>query len=104
LETDPRNGLGIEGNKRADVDDFRVDSVLARQRRSRFERARHHEGKRDDRAVAAGPKDLRGSELVDDLALWHFALCRVEGLVLMEDDRVRVAHGGGHEADHVDGG
>src|SRR3984957_5606873 len=100
----PQNGLGIEGNERAPIDDFRVDSVLARQRRSRFERARDHERERDDCAVAASPKDLRGSELVDDLAVRHFALRRVEGLVLMEDDRVRVAHGRGHEANHVDGG
>ena len=72
--TEPKNGLRVERHKRAHVDDFRVDPMLALQGLRRFERARDHQGERDDRAVAAGAKDLRRSKRVDDLAVGHLAL------------------------------
>jgi hypothetical protein len=53
--------------------------------------ARHHRGERDDGDVAARPDRGRDPELVDDLAVGHLALGRVERLLLEEQHRVGVA-------------
>ena len=47
------------------------------------------------------PHDLGGAERVDDLAVRHLALGRIERLVLEEDHRIGIAHGGGQQADDV---
>ena len=67
----------------------------------RFERARHHQGERQDRGVLAGAQDFRGAECVDDLAVRHLALGGVERLVLEEDHRIGIAHRGREQPDHV---
>ncbi len=66
-----------------------------------FERARNHQGERQDGRVLAGAEDFRGAERVDDLAVRHLALGGVKRLVLEEDHRIGIAHGGGEQADHV---
>jgi hypothetical protein len=40
----------------------------------RLERARNHQGERQDGGVLAGRTILRGAERVDDLAVRHLAL------------------------------
>ena len=95
--------LRVERHKRAHVDHFRVDAVLALQDLGGFERARDHQRERDDRAVAAGAQDLRGSKRVDNLAVRHLALERVERLVLVKDHRIGIAHRRRHQPDDVDG-
>ena len=67
----------------------------------RLERARHHQGERQDGRILAGPRDRSGAEAVDDLAVRHLALNGVERFVLEEDHRVGVAHRCCHQPDHV---
>ncbi len=70
-------------------------------RSGRLQRARNHQGERQDGGVLARPHDLGGAKRVDDLAVRHLALHRIERLVLEEDHRVGIAHRGGKQADHV---
>ena len=53
-------------------------------------------------AVLAGAHDLGGAERVDDLAVRHLALGRVERLVLEEDHRIGIAHRRRQQADDVE--
>ena len=73
----------------------------ALQRLGRCQRARHHQRQRHDGRVLAGPHDLGGAERVDDLAVRHFALGRIERLVLEKDHRIGIAHRGRQQADDV---
>ena len=98
----PENRERVERHQRPHVDDLCVDAVLARKRFRCLQSARDHEGKSYDRAVAAGAEDLRGSKPVYYLAVRHVALERVERLVLVKDNGVGVAHGGGHQTYHID--
>ncbi len=52
----------------------------------------HHQGERDNRAIATRPDDAGNAEFVDMLAVGHLALGGVERLVLKEDDRIVIAH------------
>ena len=67
----------------------------------RLERARHHQRERQDGGVLAGAHDLGGAERVDDLAVRHLALGRIERLVLEEDHRIGIAHRRREQPDHV---
>ena len=93
--------LGVERHKRAHVDHLRVHAVVALQDLGGLERARHHQRERDDRAVAASTQNFGRSERVDDLAIRHFALDRVERLVLVKDHWIRIAHRRSHQPDDV---
>ena len=66
--------LRVERDQRAQVDDLRIDAVFACKRLRCFKSARDHQSESDDRAVAAGAKDLCGSKRVNDLAVRHVAL------------------------------
>ncbi len=93
--------LGVERHQRAHVDNFAVDAVFRLELLRRRERARHHQRERQDGRVLARPRDRRGAERVDDLAVRHLALGRIERLVLEEDHRIGIAHRRRHQADHV---
>ena len=93
--------LRVERHQRAHVDNLAVDAVFRLELLRRRKRARHHQREREDGGVLARAHDLRGAERVDDLAVRHLALGRVERFMLEEDHRIGIAHGGGEKADHV---
>ena len=96
------NGPGIERHQRTNVDHFAVDAVFAFKRFGSGERARHHQGERDNGAIRTLAHDLGGAERVDDLAVGHFAFGGVERFMFEEDDRIGIAHGSGQQTDDIE--
>src|SRR3546814_20654481 len=56
----------------------------------------------EQRAVRASPQDFCGTERIDDLSIRNFTLGGVERLMLEEDYRIGIPHGGRKQAHHVD--
>src|SRR3546814_10212696 len=54
----------------------------------------------DQRAVRASPQDFCGTERIDDLSIRNFTLGGVERLMLEEDYRIGIPHGGRKQAHH----
>ena len=73
--------------------------MLAGEQASGLRGPADHRPERQDRRVAALPEHRGLAELVDDLAVAHLALGRVQRLVLEEQHRVRVPDRGGEQAD-----
>ena len=97
-----QHGGHVEGDEAAQVDHRGLDA-LGGEPLGRGHRPRHHQTERHDRAGAALAEHLRRAEAVDDLAVGHVVLRRVEPLVLEEQHRVGIADRGRHQTDDVGG-
>ena len=95
------DSAGVERHERAHVDHLAVDPVLRFELLCCFERPRDHQRERENGCVLPRAHDLGAAKRVDDLAVRHLPLHRIERLVLEEDHGVGVADRGGKEADHI---
>src|SRR5438105_11311570 len=86
----------VERNERTNVDHLGVEAIRA-ELLGRLQRARHHRGERHERDVPAGTTYQRATELLHVFTLRHLSLGCVEGLVLEDDDRIRIADRAGQQ-------
>ena len=79
------NRLRIQRHQRPHIDDFAIHAVLGLQTFGGSQRAGNHQRQRHDSGIRTRTHDLRDAELIQNFAVRHFALYRVQRFVFKED-------------------